>query len=194
MSNDPPLLAEPFTARPSDRLLLAVGSVSEHDHVVTVRASGDLDCSTAPTLVSALSDASRLHGVHSSWAARPTVQLNLSAVTFLDLAGITALTDGRAELKAMGCGLCLVSPQSNVLRLLDFAVFCGWLPPDLECASGHPWPEVVRPMRPPLGRGYHRPGAVADARPSAGRLPASRLVGVGKTTVRVDRAGDARTP
>jgi anti-anti-sigma factor len=191
MSIDQPLRAEPFTVRPSARRLLATGPVSEHDHVVTVRARGELDCATAPILGAALSDAGRIHGVHSSSAARPAIRLDLSGVTFLDLAGVTALTDSRAELKAMGCALCLVSPQPNVLRLLDFAVFCGWLAPDLECASAHPWPAVIRPMRRPMARGYHRPGVPIGLRASAGRLPMSRLVGVGRTTVRLDESGDA---
>jgi anti-anti-sigma factor len=147
------LIRPPGLAVPSPRHI-----VGKRDHSITVRAIGELDLATAPLLTGQLIAAATGHTLRASWATNPHIELDLSSLTFLDTGGITGLEQGRLALKALGCGVCLSSPQPAVLRILDFAVRNNWLHPDKECAGSHPWSPVPHPIRDRAARPQrHRP-------------------------------------
>ncbi len=106
-----------------------------HGCTLQVCVAGELDLVTAQALTVALTEAGRDLYLRSPRPARGTVQLDLSDLTFLDSSGITALRNSRSILAGLGFGLCLVAPQTEVLRLLECAVVVGWLPPDVNCAD-----------------------------------------------------------
>ena len=75
----------------------------------TVAVSGDVDAYSAPDLAAALAD--------------PNVdRLILTAVTFIDAAGLAALLTAH---RSRPQGLTLCSPSRCVLRLLDLAGHCS---------------------------------------------------------------------
>lgn len=150
------LLAQP----PMRRHQSGTSEGDGHDHIVSVRVYGSLDCSTREVFTEAVACAGRRSGAVSSWAARPSVKLDLSRLAFLDVSGLTALADSRAALLAVGCELCLIRPRQTVLRLLDFATAAGWLPADLAC-SDDPWPPVERPIRRNFGLPTYPPVSAA---------------------------------
>lgn len=156
MTNDPRFIAQPFLTRPlANQLRKPDASEEEHDQIVRVRVVGELDLATAPALSGELIAAGRHDDVHSARTSPPSIQLDLSGLTFIDIGGLGALTDARRALLRLGCRLCLTSPDPRPLRVLDLAVRAGWLPRDLECASCGAWPPVSRPLRLPA-KTYHR--------------------------------------
>lgn len=81
---------------------------------VVVRASGELDLATAPALRRAVVDAGSPGPVH--------LVVDLSDVTFVDAAGLSALLHCADVVRAGGGGLRLSSPSRmlrRMLRLLD---------------------------------------------------------------------------
>jgi anti-anti-sigma factor len=78
----------------------------------TLAVSGDVDAYSAPELATALTD--------------PTInRVILSAVTFIDAAGLTVLLTAH---RARRHGLTLCAPSRYVLRLLDLTGHCVTFP------------------------------------------------------------------
>jgi anti-anti-sigma factor len=104
-------------------------TVDEARGHVRVCVVGELDACTAPSLVEAVTGLASQAAIP---AQRPRdVQLDLSRLTFLDTAGLTALADSRLVLRAAGWRFHVVRAQPNVGRLLAYAITAGWLPQDL---------------------------------------------------------------
>jgi anti-anti-sigma factor len=101
---------------------------------VRVRVVGELDAWTAPSLVEALTAVADPAGVPAQ--SLHEVELDLSQLSFLDTAGLSALSDSRLALQAAGWRFHLVGAQPNVGRLLAYAVESGWLPGDLLEQAG----------------------------------------------------------
>ncbi|WP_433384846.1 STAS domain-containing protein [Micromonospora sp. KLBMP9576] len=78
------------------------------DHVVEVRATGEIDIATVATLRSAL------------WAApaRPVLRLDLAGVSLLSAAGVRALVAAHLRVRARGGELVLLRPDPVVERVL----------------------------------------------------------------------------
>jgi anti-anti-sigma factor len=101
---------------------------------VRVHVVGELDAWTAPSLVDALTAVTDPAGIPAQ--SLHQVELDLSQLSFLDTAGLSALSDSRLALQAVGWRLHLVRAQPNVSRLLAYAVESGWLPGDLVDQAG----------------------------------------------------------
>jgi anti-sigma B factor antagonist len=86
--------------------------VSSGEGASVLVAAGELDISSSDRLLEATSKAG-----HSS----PHVILDLSAVTFIDCAALSALMHSRRALKQRGGVLTLRSPHRSVLYLLRLA-------------------------------------------------------------------------
>lgn len=80
-----------------------------HAAAAVVRARGDIDLATAPSLRSALKAALATHR---------EVVLDLSQVTFMDCAGLGALVDARNQADRCGGRLLLRGAGRPVARLL----------------------------------------------------------------------------
>lgn len=82
--------------------------VSVSEHVVEMRATGEIDIATVGTLRDAL------------WAApaRPVLRLDLSGVRLLSAAGVRALVAAHRRVRARGGMLILVDPTPTVERVL----------------------------------------------------------------------------
>ena len=78
----------------------------------TLAVGGDIDAYSGPELASALTD-------------RAINRVVLSAVTFIDAAGLTVLLTAH---RARPHGLTLCSPSRYVLRLLDLSGHCVTFP------------------------------------------------------------------
>jgi anti-anti-sigma factor len=89
------------------------------DEACLVRASGELDRSTAERLSSAL-DAARADGV--------TTLLDLSAVRFIDSAGLRVLLWSARAADAHGSAWFIVGASSAVRRLIDLSGTRSQLP------------------------------------------------------------------
>jgi anti-sigma B factor antagonist len=86
---------------------------AEHEpgaDAATVRVSGEIDASTAPTL------AATLDRVIAAGAT--AIAVDLGAVDFIDSTGLTTLIAARTQLDGRGT-LTVVSPSDAVRRLLD---------------------------------------------------------------------------
>lgn len=89
---------------------------------------GELDLATAPQLQAAVTK--------FGWPARtpdhdsPSLQLDLNAVTFIDISGAHALNNVHAHVAAQGGQLHVTPPAGRgPRRLLQYAVDSGWLAP-----------------------------------------------------------------
>lgn len=97
---------------------------------------GGLDRSTASALLSGArgclppQETATLPGI---------VLLDLSALTFVDDAGMAALVTVQDDLRRLGCTVRSVLPHGPVLHLLDHAARAGWCPPDLQCTDILQW-------------------------------------------------------
>ncbi len=78
------------------------------DHVVDVRATGEVDIATVAAFRAAL------------WAApvRPVLRLDLSGVRVLSAAGLRALVAAHLRIRARGGELVLLHPDPTVARVL----------------------------------------------------------------------------
>ena len=102
-----------------------------------MRLIGELDVMTQPLLAEGLAPV--CPGTAVREGAGRTVHLDLSGLTFMDTARLTALNEARTALIEQGWRVCLVAPQPHIIRLLDVAIVCGWLPPDVECPDAPLW-------------------------------------------------------
>lgn len=89
-------------SQPDD--LLAISSTG-----AGLSASGEIDAHTAPTLAAAID------------AAGPQVDLDLSAVAFVDSSGLRVLIDAHQRLADAGGGLRLTGLSVPVRRLLEIS-------------------------------------------------------------------------
>lgn len=88
------------------------------DGVIRVRASGELDMSTAPRMAEAISDAGRVGAVAK-------VVLDLSEVSFLDSSAIGAIVGSGLELKEAG-GRLSIGPRSEIVaKILEITGLTG---------------------------------------------------------------------
>ncbi|WP_262286514.1 anti-sigma factor antagonist [Micromonospora sp. MA102] len=83
-------------------------ATSVSDHVVDLRAVGEIDIATVAAFRAAL------------WAApaRPVLRLDLSGVRLLSAAGVRALVAAHLRVRARGGELVLVDPDPVVARVL----------------------------------------------------------------------------
>ncbi|WP_091095160.1 STAS domain-containing protein [Micromonospora citrea] len=82
--------------------------ISVDDHVVDVRATGEVDIATVAAFRSALWSA----------PARPVLRLDLSGVRVLSAAGVRALVAAHLRIRARGGELVLLRPDPVVVRVL----------------------------------------------------------------------------
>ncbi|MCI4065867.1 STAS domain-containing protein [Micromonospora sp. R77] len=96
------------------------------DHVVDVRAIGEVDIATVGSLRAAL------------WAApaRPTLRLDLSGVRVLSAAGVRALVAAHLRVRARGGELVLVDPDPVVDRVLRVTGLHRVLPVRQSASAG----------------------------------------------------------
>jgi anti-sigma B factor antagonist len=99
------------------------------DDSCMMRAAGEIDIATAPTLRAQLAAAR---------AARLTTLLDLSAVTFMDSSGLHVLLDGARWVDADKWALFIVRPSWAVLRLLEVSGTREMLPVVDAEAGGEP--------------------------------------------------------
>jgi len=85
----------------------------EDDRLVHLSAHGEFDIATVDVLRLALRQQLR--------AGRRSVALDLSAVTFMDVAGIDVIADAQQDFIASGATLLITNPSRQVSRLLRFA-------------------------------------------------------------------------
>ena len=105
------------TNQPQDQtttqLQVEILDLEEHQHGAVLRLSGEVDLATAPSLITVFRDlASR---------QLTEVVVDASLVTFIDSAGMHALTEGEARLHSSGARIALInSPQVRRLFELVF--------------------------------------------------------------------------
>jgi anti-sigma B factor antagonist len=87
----------------------------------TVAASGQIDLATAPQLAKALAQA-RSEGTSE-------IVVDLSAVDFMDSAGVRVLVQAARESTEAGVQLFLQGAQGWVARVLEITGVAGFLPP-----------------------------------------------------------------
>jgi len=92
---------------------LADVQFSDHDRVVVARLTGEIDLSNAESIESAIAESTPNHAL--------ALILDVSALDYLDSAGIHLIYKLREKLRARNQGLTLVipaeSPSSDALRL-----------------------------------------------------------------------------
>ena len=84
-----------------------------------VRVNGDLDLATGDDVVQAVAVA--LVGHTRSGAAEAEVQLDLSGVSFIDCAGLSALLRARRSAASHGWAVRVVAMSPEVRQLLDLS-------------------------------------------------------------------------
>lgn len=110
----------------------ALAGAEVDDGAVLVHLVGDLDLDTAGLLVAGLLDLCRPASVTGGCDDDPdTLLLDLSAVDFLDSAGLSAVVDCRNVLLLHGWCVRTVRARGGVAWLLQHAVDEGWAPADL---------------------------------------------------------------
>lgn len=82
-------------------------TIETSDH--GLRAVGEIDAHTAPTLAAAID------------AAAPTVRLDLSGVEFVDSSGLRVLIDAHQRMQEAGGSLTIATPSPAVKRLLEIS-------------------------------------------------------------------------
>ena len=82
-----------------------------HGDLARVQISGELDISSAPTLIATLHDLAR--------SPLRRVDLDCNGVTFLDSTGLRALIVARNEATLYGVDLVLVEPSAAVNRVVE---------------------------------------------------------------------------
>ena len=96
---------------------------------VRVRVVGELDACTAPSLQQSLSGLEGRAGIPAPRGR--DVELDLSGLSFLDTAGISALADCRTAMRKAGWHFRVVRAQPHIGRLLAYAAAAGWLAQDV---------------------------------------------------------------
>ena len=109
--------------------------VSVGDHVVGVRAAGEVDIATVGAFRAAL------------WAApaRPVLRLDLSGVRLLSAAGVRALVAAHLRVRARGGELVLVDPTPVVARVLRVTGLHRVIPVPAVAADGRGRAAARRP-------------------------------------------------
>ncbi|MFJ8578045.1 STAS domain-containing protein [Micromonospora sp. NPDC093277] len=104
--------------------------ISVGDHVVDVRAVGEIDIATVGAFRAAL------------WAApaRPMLRLDLSGVRVLSAAGVRALVAAHLRIRARGGELVLVDPDPVVTRVLRATGLHRVMPIHESARAGAPRP------------------------------------------------------
>jgi len=87
-------------------------SNDSHGSVLTVAISGDVDLATSPVMRAALNEAVTTPGVTA-------VDVDLSAVGFLDSSGISALLNGRRDADEHGVAFRVTGTQAGPRRVLE---------------------------------------------------------------------------
>jgi anti-sigma B factor antagonist len=113
-------------------------TVESLEKTCLIRASGELDRSTADRLSSAL-DAARADGVMAL--------LDLSAVSFIDSAGLRVLLRSARAVDAHGWTWSIVRASSAVLRLLELSGTRSQLPLVAPPSSWRIAPPRTAPLR-----------------------------------------------
>lgn len=110
-----PLLDEPIDALTDapDRAPFEVHLEPGTDHV-SVRATGDIDIETAPTLAASIAAA-----IDDARTRGGTVRLDLREVEFIDSTGLRALLSGQADAAAAGVDLGVDGLSAAARRLLE---------------------------------------------------------------------------
>jgi anti-sigma B factor antagonist len=85
-------------------------------NVLAVRPSGELDLATAPRLFDVLHDARK---------QQRSVELDLSALTFMDSTGLSGLLEASRAAKADGWNLRIVRPSQPVSRVIEMTGLQG---------------------------------------------------------------------
>jgi len=119
--------------RTGDVFAVEIDDVDSVSGDVSVALVGELDLCTMSTLTVALS---ALAGARPELAGAPpggTVRLDLSRLSFMDVAGLRGLTENSAALVARGWRVSPPHPQRQIGWMLDFAGQQGWLPTDFTC-------------------------------------------------------------
>jgi len=148
MSDSP---SEPTASTPDDGLLVV---------------SGEVDLATVPEL------RRRLGGVRTR---APELTVDLSAVTFIDCAGLRPLLEARKRQRADGGRLVLMSPSWAVVRLLQFTgLLAAFTVVDALSRAPGPLP-TRRRGETAVGRLSTRPGEPTASRGEVERLRAELL-------------------
>jgi anti-anti-sigma factor len=98
-------------------------STERHGELLIVTVSGDVDLAIAPALESALVEA-------ATDEPAGAVQVDLSAVTFLDSSGIAALVRGRHAAEEHGVGYRVTGASGAVREILELTGVWDYLSGD----------------------------------------------------------------
>jgi anti-sigma B factor antagonist len=111
--------------------------VQEREHEVLVRLHGEVDRSTSGALREALEQAIA--------EGRPLVLIDMTDVSYIDSAGLSALVSGRRRL-VEGQRIALCNVPARMQRVLQLTAFDQLL--DVHSAGEQwPWADVVPPSR-----------------------------------------------
>lgn len=150
------------TRRVSDGPGFAVAVTEAQSGTVRVHLIGCLEAPTAEILTSSLEF---LHEGDSVG----DVEIDLSALTFIDAAGMSELSVNRLLLESAGWTVKSALPRGAELHLLDCAAWAGWVPPHLTCTDILHWKPQTSAFPPPSA---DAPGTVAGhARLGRSRVP-----------------------
>jgi anti-anti-sigma factor len=105
---------------------VAVDIHPERPGLARLALRGELDLAAAPRLSLALVELCGLAPVQPT-GRRQVVHLDLSALAFMDSAGLGALLQTRDALRAAGWTVHLIGPYGQCMWLLRFAAAYGWL-------------------------------------------------------------------
>jgi anti-anti-sigma factor len=126
---------------------LRISPASRMPDEVCLRLEGQLDGDSALSLARVLLDAQRVGTV---------LVLDLSRLSFLDIAGLRVLVDAARRTAAAGCELVLRAPSSDVRRLFRVTGLGGWTRLDENGCVLASLPPLSRAV---LGR-FGRPGLI----------------------------------
>jgi anti-anti-sigma factor len=124
---------------------LRISPASRRPDEVCLRLEGQLDGDSALSLARVLLDAQRMGTV---------LVLDLSRLSFLDIAGLRVLVDAARRTAAAGCDLVLRAPSSDVRRLFRVTGLGVWTRLDENGCVLASLPPLSRAV---LGR-FGRPG------------------------------------
>jgi ABC-type transporter Mla MlaB component len=118
---------------------LAVAVTEAQSGTVRVHLIGRLEADTAAILTSSLA-------VLREGEPEYGVEIDLSALTFIDAAGLSVLGVNRLLLETAGWIVTSAFPRGAELHLLDCAAWAGWAPPQLTCTDILHWKPRTSPL------------------------------------------------